>query len=77
MIKVSEGAVHISRYNRLILKAYFHFNLLYLESTEGAFETLIIIFERSYYIEEMLWPVNVHLLYQCTVSLTIRQVCLS
>jgi hypothetical protein len=41
-IKVSKGAEHFSKYNKLLLQACLHNNLLYLESTKGAFDTLIL-----------------------------------
>jgi hypothetical protein len=42
MLEVSKSAVHIFRYNILIYKQACNSNILYLGSTKGAFDTLII-----------------------------------
>ena len=49
MVKVSKGAAHISRYNILLSQASLHINILYPESTEGAFDALIIFIIRKKY----------------------------
>jgi len=45
MIKASKGAAHFSRYKILLSQASLHSNILYLESTFGAFDALIILYK--------------------------------
>jgi hypothetical protein len=58
MIYVSKGAAHISSYNVLLLQDCLHINTLYLESTEGAFDTINLFIKTasSYYKPSSLGP---------------------